>query len=113
MSRMSSLSNLRALSSNDTPRTANGHAKDFEREVFKWTQLRNISHHIYSDKAQKASAVLGTSLGSPTVLGANGLICVGTDEGFVVVYDFKQTLKCICGNDAEGVHSAVFVASWD
>ncbi|KAF9012366.1 Golgi CORVET complex core vacuolar protein 8-domain-containing protein [Cyathus striatus] len=39
-------------------------------------------------------------MGTPTVLTANGLICIGMDSGKVCVYDFKQTLKCVCGGDS-------------
>ncbi|EGN99739.1 hypothetical protein SERLA73DRAFT_88352 [Serpula lacrymans var. lacrymans S7.3] len=46
------------------------------------------------------------------VLSANGLICVGTDMGRIYVFDFKQTLKCICGQDAPALsHDHTFVAS--
>lgn len=103
MSRMSSVSNLQALSSSDKDHV-NGqyHA---EREVFRWTALRNVGQQIFSPALNdKASALLGSSsLGSPTVLAANGLICVGTDEGRIYVYDFKQNLKCICGSETTGV----------
>lgn len=103
MSSTSSHSNLHASSSNSHGDTPNSHTTRAEREVFKWTQLRSISHHIYTTNAQKAITILGASpLGSPTVLAANGLICVGTDEGKICVYDFKQTLKCICGSDTSG-----------
>ena len=71
------------------------------QEVLRWTQLRNIGGHLYTGQGPKASALLGTH-GSPTVLVANGLICVGTDTGRVLVFDFKQTLKCICGHEASG-----------
>ncbi|KII92434.1 hypothetical protein PLICRDRAFT_27564 [Plicaturopsis crispa FD-325 SS-3] len=93
MSRTSSTSNLR----HDAPE---GYTKS-EREVFRWTQLRNLGHHIYGKTSSKASAVLGAIAGGyPMVLAANGLICVGTDTGRIFVFDFKQTLKCVCGNDA-------------
>ncbi|KAJ7770202.1 Golgi CORVET complex core vacuolar protein 8-domain-containing protein [Mycena maculata] len=101
MSRMSSLSNLHTPSSSEA--LAGHPAAAAAREVFRWTQLRNITHHMYAPKAGKASSVLGPpSLGAPTVLAANGLICIGTDNGTICVYDFKQSLKCVCGNDAAG-----------
>lgn len=72
-------------------------AEEEEREVFRWSQLRSISELIYGQHAQKAAAILGTpNVGSPTVLAANGLICIGTDTGTIVVFDFKQNLKCVC-----------------
>ncbi|EEB95823.1 hypothetical protein MPER_05150 [Moniliophthora perniciosa FA553] len=92
---MSSLSNLRTNENSDA---AEGKRRQAEQNVFHWTELRNISHHIYSSYSSKASSMLGAASGSPTVLAANGLICIGTDDGKICVYDFKQTLKCICAN---------------
>ncbi|KAH9935787.1 Golgi CORVET complex core vacuolar protein 8-domain-containing protein [Fomitopsis serialis] len=60
---------------------------------------------------QKAASLLGTeNAGSPTVMAANGLICVGTDVGKVVVFDFKQNLKCICGTDDKAAGPVTAVA---
>jgi hypothetical protein len=62
-----------------------------------------ISNFIYSPKASKALNATGAGdLGMPTVMAANGLICVGTEAGFICVFDFKENLKCICGIDAVG-----------
>ncbi|KAF8265529.1 Golgi CORVET complex core vacuolar protein 8-domain-containing protein [Lactarius quietus] len=41
------------------------------------------------------------AVGTPTVLAANGLVCVGMDNGRIFVFDFKQTLKCVCGDPAK------------
>ncbi|KAG6869129.1 hypothetical protein C0993_001694 [Termitomyces sp. T159_Od127] len=74
-----------------------------ERDVFRWTDLSNISKQIHNPLTQKLSSVLGAPLlGVPTVMTANGLICIGTDQGKVCVFDFKQKLKCVCGNDVPG-----------
>lgn len=70
------------------------------REVFQWTPLNAISNFVYSPKALNAMETV--NLGVPTVLAANGLICVGTETGFICAFDFKQNLKCICGKDAVG-----------
>jgi hypothetical protein len=47
--------------------------------------------------------VLGTQkFESPTVLVANGYVCVGTSDGKILVYDFRQNLQCLCGQDSPG-----------
>lgn len=85
---------------NSHPPHDNSHTQ-LARDAFRWTQLRNIGHHIYAKTSLKASAVLGSiALGSPMVMAANGLICIGTDSGRVFVFDFKQTMRCICGNES-------------
>jgi hypothetical protein len=84
---------------------ANGHDSSSDaREVFKWTQLRTLGMHLFArPTSNKAQAVLGApAIGSPTVMAANGLICIGTESGRILVFDFKQTLKCICGDPASG-----------
>jgi len=53
--------------------------------------LRDIGHQLYH---KKASTVLGSFHGRPTVICANGYLCIGTDIGHVLVFDFKQQLKC-------------------
>lgn len=78
-----------------------------DREVFQWSPLNVITNFIYSPKASKAlNTTRVKSLGVPTVMAANGLICVGTETGFICVFDFKQNLKCLCATDAVGMSSA-------
>ncbi|KAL4073879.1 Golgi CORVET complex core vacuolar protein 8-domain-containing protein [Scleroderma citrinum] len=70
------------------------------KEAFKWTSLQSVSSQVFDKRPSKAALLLGASnIGSPTVLAANGLICVGTDTARIFVFDFKQTLLCICGSD--------------
>ncbi|THH28379.1 hypothetical protein EUX98_g5796, partial [Antrodiella citrinella] len=95
-----------AMNTDSAPETATiPHAKEAEdREVFRWTELRNIGDYLYRNAvpSSKAAEILGTSdVGSPTVLTANGLICVGTDNGKILVFDFKQNLICICGEESQ------------
>jgi vacuolar protein sorting-associated protein 8 len=74
-----------------------------EREVFHWTHLGGVSNLLFAQRTLKVSSILGSpDLGSPTVLAANGLICIGTYTGLITVFDFKQTLKCVCGADVAG-----------
>lgn len=97
LSRTASVSDLNAASSQQS-------AEESEREAFRWTTLMNLGEYIYSKNADKANAILGSpSPGTPTVLTANGLICIGTDAGRVFVFDFKQQLKCICGDESSGI----------
>jgi vacuolar protein sorting-associated protein 8 len=79
-----------------------------EREVFRWSQLRNIGDLLYQH-SQKASNLLGSpSFGSPTVLAANGLVCIGNDTGKILVFDFKQNLKCVCGSSGASTARSCF-----
>jgi hypothetical protein len=94
----------RRSSTSNSPYKRNGTVSPGKtQEVFKWTELNVITQTVYSKASQKASAVLGAPLlGSPTVLAANGLICIGTTEGKIAVYDFKQTLVCVCDSTMPG-----------
>ncbi|TDL25957.1 hypothetical protein BD410DRAFT_716446 [Rickenella mellea] len=86
------------LTTGDTQRRS-----DAVREAFRWTILREIGDLLYTRTPSKASAVLGSDkFGSPTVLSANGYICIGTETGRVCVFDFKQQLRCVCGGDITG-----------
>jgi hypothetical protein len=81
----------------------NGHDPAGAREVFRWTHLRALEPHLFARPSNKAQAVLGAAVpAGPTVMSANGLICIGTESGRVLVFDFKQTLRCICGDPAAG-----------
>lgn len=101
MSRISSMSNLQTASSAKQDDAFNG---ETVHQVFKWTELQAIMQIIFTKLSPKASGLLGaSSLGRPTVMAANGLICTGTDDGKVVVHDFKQSLICICENNLQGI----------
>ena len=41
-------------------------------------------------------------LGRPSVMDVSGMIAVGTDGGYVVVYDFSQEIKHVLGTEATG-----------
>lgn len=96
LSRMSSISNSQSVLLADE-RDVDTNTVRETRQVFKWTELQAITRTMFSKASQKASNVLGAPLlGSPTTLAANGLICIGTTEGKVVVHDFSQSLICVC-----------------
>lgn len=88
-------------------------SKPNEREVFKWTELSGITQHFCARPSQKAISVLGVHISSrPTVLAANGLICVGSEDGSVHIFDFTQTLKCVCGAGLNGAESLSALNYW-
>lgn len=94
--------------------------------AFVFHPLRQLSAHLFSKsnngtaspvprpQSKKSTGLLSRSvsyvssvndssqLGSPTVLDVKGLIAVGTEKGWVVVYSFGQEIKCVLGNDALG-----------
>ncbi|KAH9961560.1 Golgi CORVET complex core vacuolar protein 8-domain-containing protein [Russula dissimulans] len=80
----------------------NGHDSSDAREVFRWTHLRALGAYLSPPHpSNKAQVVLGApAVGTPTVMAANGLVCIGTESGRILVFDFKQTLRCICGDPA-------------
>jgi hypothetical protein len=99
MSRTSSVSNLQAATS-----VGEGASASLP-DVFRWSELQLITKELYPKNmaSQKAMHILGSpAFGSPTVLAANGLICIGLNDGRICVYDFKQTLKAVCGNEGKG-----------
>jgi vacuolar protein sorting-associated protein 8 len=83
---------------------ANGHDSSYAREVFQWAQLHSLGTHLSPrHPSNKVQAMLGASaVGAPLVMAANGLICIGTESGRILVFDFKQTLRCICGDPSSG-----------
>jgi hypothetical protein len=99
LSRTSSTSNIQEYDS----RTANSQDKSTEhvRVPFRWSTMKGILPQISSSRpvisSQKAAAILGSGAAeTPTVMAANGLICIGTTQGRVFVFDFKQNLRTIC-----------------
>lgn len=88
----------------------NGHS---DREVFHWNHLGLISKFMVAQSNSKVSNILGSpNLGSAMVLAANGLICIGTQTGLIVVFDFKQNMKCICGTEVAGNADCLVKRPW-
>lgn len=75
-----------------------------ENEAFRWTSLHLIGKDLFASTAvKKAMTVLGArGFKKPTVLVANGNVCIGTSDGKILVYDFRQNLRCICGDESSG-----------
>lgn len=66
-------------------------------EPFKWTALRRLSQTLHPTRAR--DSIVGGKLGAITAMTASGIICVGTSAGWTIVFDYSQTLKCVCGNE--------------
>ncbi|KXN92455.1 hypothetical protein AN958_08014, partial [Leucoagaricus sp. SymC.cos] len=104
LSRVSSLSNSNhSQSPSYSPNLiVNAVIQTVEQEVFRWTNLHSVTKQVYASSAvKKAMTVLGArGFETPTVLAANGYICIGTSDGKILVYDFRQNLKCVCGDES-------------
>lgn len=123
-SRRSSVSNLHDLPtpsdllSTDDP-TSPGPASSSgiaPSETFKWSPLRRVSTRIYPPTAKggvgftPAGAAAASLMGVPTVMAVSGIIAVGTSKGWLMVFDFGQNLRCVCGTEAIGAPRTLDVA---
>ena len=79
------------------PSTDAGHTPPHQ-DTTRWTPLRRISGRIYPP-LKGASPVGPPALGTPTSVAVSGVIAVGTTRGWVLVFDFSQNLRCVCGNE--------------
>ncbi|QIW96475.1 hypothetical protein AMS68_001993 [Peltaster fructicola] len=59
-------------------------------DVVRWTRLRKLTGQIFSEVGRR-------NFGRPTCLAVSALIAVGTTKGFVLGFDYHQTLKIIMG----------------
>ncbi|GAA5893311.1 hypothetical protein JCM6882_008001 [Rhodosporidiobolus microsporus] len=70
----------------------------------KWSSLKRIAGRAFpSHSAQgvsQAEQMAKSAMGQPTVMAISGLVAVGTNRGWVMVFDFSQNLRCVCGTEA-------------
>lgn len=79
----------------------------------RWNPLRRVSAKVFSSSAPHHGSSLSqqahknntkllpeANLGQPTCMDASGMICIGTSNGWTLVFDFAQNLKCICGSES-------------
>lgn len=69
-------------------------------ETFGWTPLRRVSSTLNQHRG--GGVPQANLMGVPTVMAISGIIAVGTSKGWVMVFDFSQNLRCVCGTDAIG-----------
>jgi hypothetical protein len=80
-------------------------------ETFKWSSLKRISSRIYPPISKggvgftPAGATAAGLMGVATVMAVSGIIAVGTSKGWVMVFDFGQNMRCVCGTEAIGASS--------
>lgn len=65
-------------------------------ETIRWSKLRKISSQIFSESASSI-------YGKPTCLLAAALIAIGTSRGYVLVFDYHQSLKSIIGQNTKAM----------
>ncbi|GAA5820930.1 hypothetical protein JCM3770_002634 [Rhodotorula araucariae] len=70
--------------------------------AIKWSTLKRLSARVHPPVASSAAAELmaQSALGQPTVMAVSGLVALGTNKGWVLVFDFAQNLRCVCGTEA-------------
>ncbi|SCV69958.1 BQ2448_1352 [Microbotryum intermedium] len=109
-------SDLGASRNSTTNTSAAGAAVASSDAPIKWTSLKRVSQSIYPPSStttkshgSDGSAVVGLTtviaasaglLGRPTTLAVSGIFAIGTDEGWVMAFDFAQTLRCVCGAES-------------
>lgn len=59
-------------------------------DVVRWTRLKKLTGQVFSEVGRR-------NFGRPTCLAVSALIAVGTTKGFVLGFDYHQTLKIIMG----------------
>jgi hypothetical protein len=81
-----------------------------DRGIFKWSALRKVAAY-FQDGGKRPKEVpitdsnqtLPQCTGDKTVFVVGGsLLAVGTTEGYTLVFEFAQNLKCICGSVSLG-----------
>ncbi|KAL9611027.1 MAG: hypothetical protein Q9167_004308 [Letrouitia subvulpina] len=67
-------------------------------EIVKWTKLRQITGHAFSEVARR-------KFGRPTSIAISTSITLGTSKGLILVFDYNQNLKSIIGLGTKAVES--------
>lgn len=64
-------------------------------EVVRWTKLKIITAQVFSEVGKR-------NFGRPTCLNVAASLVIGTSKGFILVFDYQQTLKSIIGPGTKG-----------
>ncbi|BGP16798.1 hypothetical protein JCM10213_002192 [Rhodosporidiobolus nylandii] len=111
ISRRSSTSNLFDLpSTSELPSVAsNASSAGFGEDTtapartMKWSSLKRMSARVFPPTSaagsSQAEQLAKSAMGQPTVMVVSGLVAIGTTRGWVMVFDFSQNLRCVCGTE--------------
>ncbi|KAI9828645.1 MAG: Vacuolar protein sorting-associated protein 8 [Thelocarpon impressellum] len=67
-------------------------------EVVRWTKLRQVTGQAFSEVGKR-------NFGKPTCMAVSAAIALGTSKGVILLFDYRQTLKCIIGPGTKAVES--------
>ncbi|KAF2234481.1 hypothetical protein EV356DRAFT_501708 [Viridothelium virens] len=67
-------------------------------EVVRWSKLRKLSGQIFSEVGKR-------NFGRPTCLAVAASLVVGTSKGYILAFDYQQTLKVIIGPNTQAAES--------
>lgn len=73
-------------------------------EVVRWTKLRKISGHAFSEIGKR-------NFGRPVCIAISTSIALGTSKGIILVFDYNQNLKSIIGPGTKGAWERSWHAS--
>ncbi|CBX95193.1 hypothetical protein IAQ61_004022 [Plenodomus lingam] len=72
-------------------------------EVVRWTKLKRITTQLFSEVGRR-------NFGRPTCLNVTVSLVIGTSKGFILVFDYQQTLKSIIGPGTKAVECGPITA---
>ncbi|KAI4267216.1 MAG: hypothetical protein L6R38_008358 [Xanthoria sp. 2 TBL-2021] len=80
------------------PKNEEGEPDQPPWEVVRWTKLRKISGHAFSEIGKR-------NFGRPVCIAISTSIALGTSKGTILVFDYNQNLKSIIGPGTKAVES--------
>ncbi|KAH8913708.1 hypothetical protein BT69DRAFT_1358904 [Atractiella rhizophila] len=80
-----------------------------DEQAFLFTPLRKLSGLVYPP-TKAGDTDVGDVFGAPTSLAVAGVIVVGTESGYVLVFSFDQDLRGVCGSEAQSKISGAVTA---
>ena len=73
-------------------------------EVVRWSRLKKVTGQIFSEVGKR-------NFGRPTCLAVAASLVIGTSKGYILAFDYQQTLKIIIGSGTQG--NAPYTHCWE